>query len=66
MHDNKLIAGDQKNFGAKTYATVPYRKLSSKSFREDMCRLPTSFLLNTQSRVKQEEDMPQIQNSVTQ
>lgn len=26
MHDNKLIVGDQKNFGAKTYATVPYKK----------------------------------------
>lgn len=25
MHDNKLIVGDQKNFGAKTYATVPYK-----------------------------------------
>ena len=40
-------------------------KLSSKSSREDMCRLPTSFLLNIQSRVKQEVDMPQIQNCVT-
>ena len=28
-------------------------KLSSKSSREDMCRLPTSFLLNIESRVKQ-------------
>ena len=37
-------------------------KLSSKSSREDMCRLPTSFLLNIQSRVKQEVDMSQIQN----
>ena len=48
--------------------------LSSKSSREDMCRLPTSFLLkylvskfayvhNIQSRVKQEVDMPQIQNA---
>ena len=27
-----------------------------------MCSLPTSFLLNIQSRVKQEVDMPQIQN----
>ena len=25
-----------------------------------MCRLPTSFLLNIQSRVKQEVDMPKI------
>ena len=40
-------------------------KLSSKSSREDMCRLPTSFLLNIQSCVKQEVDMPQIQNCVT-
>ena len=40
-------------------------KLSSKSSREDMCRLPTSFLLNIQSHVKQEVDMPQIQNCVT-
>ena len=40
-------------------------KLSSKSSREDMCRLPTSFLLNIQSRVKQEVDMRQIQNCVT-
>ena len=40
-------------------------ELSSKSSREDMCRLPTSFLLNIQSRVKQEVDMPQIQNCVT-
>ena len=40
-------------------------KLSSKSSREDMCRLPTSFLLNIQSRVKQEVDMQQIQNCVT-
>ena len=39
--------------------------LSSKSSREDMCRLPTSFLLNIQSRVKQEVDIPQIQNCVT-
>ena len=39
--------------------------LSSKSSREDMCRLPTSFLLNIQSRVKQEVDMPQIQKCVT-
>ena len=31
-----------------------------------MCRLPTSFLLNIESRVKQEVDMPQIQNCVTQ
>ena len=38
---------------------------SSKSSREDMCRLATSFLLNIQSRVKQEADMPQIQNCVT-
>ena len=30
-----------------------------------MCRLPTSFLLNIQSRVKQEVDKPQIQNCVT-
>ena len=30
-----------------------------------MCRLPTSFLLNIQSRVKQEVDMPQIQKCVT-
>ena len=30
-----------------------------------MCPLPTSFLLNIQSRVKQEVDMPQIQNCVT-
>ena len=30
-----------------------------------MCRLPTSFLLNIQSRVKQEVDMQQIQNCVT-
>ena len=40
-------------------------KLSSKSSREDMCRLPTSFLLNIQSCVKQEVDMPQIQKCVT-
>ena len=40
-------------------------KLSSKSSREDMCRLPTSFLLNIQSRVKQEVDIPQIQNCAT-
>ena len=39
--------------------------LSSKSSREDMCRLPTSFVLNIQSRVKQEVDIPQIQNCVT-
>ena len=38
---------------------------NSKSSREDMCRLPTSFLLNIQSRVNQEVDMPQIQNCVT-
>ena len=31
-----------------------------------MCRLPTSFLLNIQSSVKQEVDMLQIQNWVTQ
>ena len=42
-----------------------WKKLSSKSSREDMCRLPTSFLLNIQSRVKQEVDMPQIQKCVT-
>ena len=30
-----------------------------------MCRLPTSFLLNIQSCVKQEVDIPQIQNCVT-
>ena len=36
----------------------------SRSSREDMCRLPT-FLLNIQSRVKQDLDMPQIQNRVT-
>ena len=30
-----------------------------------MCRLPTSFLLDIQSRVKQEVDMSQIQNCVT-
>ena len=41
-----------------------WQKLSSKSSREDMCRLPTSFLLNIQSRVKQEVDMPQIQKCV--
>ena len=41
-------------------------KLSSKSSREDMCRLPNSFLLNILSRVKQEVDMPQIQKCVTQ
>ena len=40
-------------------------KLSSKSSREDMCRLHTSFLLNIQSRVKQKVDMTQIQNCVT-
>ena len=40
-------------------------QLSSKSSREDMCRLPTSFLLNIQSRLKQEVDMPQIQKCVT-
>ena len=40
-------------------------ELSSKSSREDMCRLPTSFLLNIQSRVKQEVDIPQFQNCVT-
>ena len=45
---------------------ICFRKLSSKSSREDMCRLPTSFLLNIQSRVKQEVDMPQIQKCVTQ
>ena len=39
--------------------------LSSKSSREDMCRLPTSFLLNIKSHVKQEVDMLQIQNCVT-
>ena len=39
---------------------------SSKSSREDMCCLPTSFLLNIQSRIKQELDMPQIQKCVTQ
>ena len=33
-------------------------QLNSKSSREDMCRLPTSFLLNIQSHVKQEVDMP--------
>ena len=38
-------------------------QLSSKSSREDMCRLP-SFLLNIQSCVKQEVDMPQIQKCV--
>ena len=42
-----------------------HKELSSKSSREDMCRLPTSFLLNIQSRVKQEGDMPQIQNCIT-
>ena len=41
------------------------QSLSSKSSREDMCRLSTSFLLNIQSRVKQEVDMPHIQNCVT-
>ena len=45
-------------------AKVCYQ-LSSKSSREDMCRLPTSFLLNIQSHVKQEVDIPQIQNCVT-
>ena len=40
-------------------------KLNSKSSRQDMCRLPTSFLLNIQSRVKQEVDMPQIQKCAT-
>ena len=35
-----------------------HQKLSSKSSREDMCRLPASFLLNIQSRVKQEVDIP--------
>ena len=30
-----------------------------------MCRLPTSFLVNIQSRVKQEVDIPQIQNCIT-
>ena len=38
---------------------------SSKSSRESMCRLPTCFLLNIQSRVKQEVDIPQIQNCIT-
>ena len=46
-------------------AYIHKQKLSSKSSREDMCRLPTSFLLNIQSRVKQEVDKPQIQNCVT-
>ena len=36
------------------------KKLSSKSSREDMCRLPTSLKLNIQSRFKQEVDIPQI------
>ena len=40
-------------------------ELSSKSSREDMCRLPTSVLLNIQRLVKQEVDMPQIQNCIT-
>ena len=40
-------------------------KLSSKSSREDMCRLPTFFLLNIQSGFKQEVNMPQIQKCVT-
>ena len=42
-----------------------FKELSSKSSREDMYHLPTSFLLNIQSRVKQEVDMRQIQNCVT-
>mgnify|MGYP003692105769 CR=1 FL=1 len=42
-----------------------FKKLSSKSSREDMCRLPTSFLWNIQSRAKQEVDMPQIPNRIT-
>ena len=33
-------------------------QLSSKSSREDMCLLSTSFLLNIQSGVKQKVDMP--------
>ena len=41
-------------------------QLSSKSSREDMCLLSTSFLLNIQSGVKQKVDMPQIQNCVSQ
>ena len=46
----------------------PYKgelELGNKSSREDMCRLPTSFLLNIQSRVEQEVDMLQIKKCVT-
>ena len=52
----------QKSYQKEIYINLI---LSSKSSREDMCRLPTSFLLNIQSHVKQEVDMPQIQKCVT-
>ena len=39
-------------------------KLSSKSSREDMCRLPTSYLLNIQSRVKQETGKTVLHDTV--
>ena len=48
-----------------THVYLNIHVLSSKSSREDMCRLSTSFLLNIESRVKQEVDMLQIQKCVT-
>ena len=57
---NKCIFFSESDFKKRVL-----KKLISKSSREDMCRLPTSFLLNIQSRVKQEVDMLQIQNWVT-
>ena len=59
---NFVNAGFQNDRAWIAKKTEPRKPiLSSKSSREDMCRLPTSFILNIQSYVKQEVDMPQIQ-----
>ena len=60
-----ISGGDKEKIRTACISNVLFNLLSSKSSRKDMCRLPTSFLLNIQSRVKQEVDMPQIQKCVT-
>ena len=62
---NNIISPSQEYEALLINEARMKKKLSSKSSWEDMCRLPISFLLNIQSRLKQEVDIPQIQNCVT-
>ena len=63
--DYGIIQSVCTHSGSYDTTCTSFKKLSSKSSREDMCRLPTSFLLNIQSRVKQEVAIAQIPNCVT-